>query len=41
MKIALTNKWTTPKSIVHGYYEIRKWFLERYDIDVYLHGWKD
>lgn len=30
-----------PRSYKEGYYELKKWFLDRYNCDVYLHTWKD
>jgi hypothetical protein len=40
MKIALTVSGQ-PRRARNGFYELKKWFLDRYDIDVYLHGWID
>lgn len=39
MKIALLISGQ-PRRYRHGHHELRRWFLERYDIDVYLHSWK-
>jgi hypothetical protein len=39
MKIALLLSGQ-PRRHRHGYHELRRWFLERYDIDVYMHAWK-
>ena len=39
MKIALLLSGQ-PRRYRHGYHELRRWFLERYDIDVYMHAWK-
>ena len=30
-----------PRNYEQGYYELKKWFLDRYDCDVYLHSWKE
>ena len=39
MKIALLLSGQ-PRRYRHGYYELKRWFLDRYDIDVYMHAWK-
>lgn len=39
MKIALILSGQ-PRRYRNGYKELKKWFLDRYDIDVYLHAWK-
>jgi hypothetical protein len=39
MKIALLLSGQ-PRRYRNGYKELKKWFLDRYDIDVYLHAWK-
>lgn len=28
-----------PRRYEHGFQELKKWFLDKYDIDVYLHTW--
>jgi len=38
MKIALTLSGQ-PRRYQLGYKQLKKWFLDRYDIDVYLHSW--
>jgi glycosyltransferase involved in cell wall biosynthesis len=40
MKIALLISGQ-PRRYREGYQELKKWFLDKYDIDVYLHAWKD
>jgi len=30
-----------PRNYEQGYLELKKWFLDRYDCDVYIHTWKD
>jgi hypothetical protein len=30
-----------PRNYEQGYHELKKWFLDKYDCDVYLHTWKD
>lgn len=30
-----------PRNIYPGYKELKKWFLDKYDIDVYMHAWED
>jgi hypothetical protein len=40
MKIALTISGQ-PRRYEHGFKELKRWFLDRYDIDVYLHAWQD
>jgi hypothetical protein len=40
MKIALTISGQ-PRRYRHGFKELKRWFLDRYDIDVYLHAWQD
>jgi hypothetical protein len=40
MKIALTL-CGQPRNIDVGYKELKKWFLDKYDIDVYMHAWKN
>ena len=39
MKIALCLSGQ-PRNYELGYQELKKWFLDKYDIDVYLHAWK-
>ena len=39
MKIALLLSGQ-PRRYRNGYKELKKWFLDRYDIDVYLHAWE-
>lgn len=39
MKIALLISGQ-PRRYRNGYHELKKWFLDRYDIDVYLHAWE-
>ncbi len=39
MKIALLLSGQ-PRRHRNGYKELKKWFLDRYDIDVYLHAWE-
>ena len=38
MKIALTLSGQ-PRRYKSGFKQLKKWFLDRYDIDVYLHSW--
>lgn len=38
MKIALTLSGQ-PRNYRIGFKELKKWFLDKYDIDVYTHGW--
>lgn len=38
MKIAMTISGQ-PRRYEHGFQELKKWFLDKYDIDVYLHTW--
>ena len=40
MKIALTISGQ-PRRYRNGFKELKRWFLDRYDIDVYLHAWQD
>lgn len=40
MKIAMTISGQ-PRRHIHGFKELKKWFLDRYNIDVYLHTWVD
>ncbi len=40
MKIAMTISGQ-PRRYKHGFKELKRWFLDRYDIDVYLHAWQD
>tara|TARA_R110000803_G_scaffold27321_1_gene63972 strand:+ start:4875 stop:5621 length:747 start_codon:yes stop_codon:yes gene_type:complete len=40
MKIAMTISGQ-PRRYKHGFKELKKWFLDKYDIDVYLHAWQD
>ena len=40
MKIALTLSGQ-PRRYQLGFKQLKKWFLDKYDIDVYLHAWKD
>lgn len=30
-----------PRRLEAGFYELKKHFLDRYDIDIYMHSWKD
>jgi len=39
MKIAVCISGQ-PRSYEQGYYELKKWFLDRYDCDIYIHTWK-
>jgi hypothetical protein len=40
MKIAICISGQ-PRNYEEGFYELKKWFLDRYDCDVYFHTWKD
>ena len=40
MKIAICISGQ-PRNYEEGFYELKKWFLDRYDCDVYIHTWKD
>jgi hypothetical protein len=40
MKIAICISGQ-PRSYEAGFYELKKWFLDRYDCDVYIHTWED
>ena len=40
MKIAICISGL-PSSYKEGFKELKKWFLSRYDCDVYIHTWKD
>ena len=40
MKIAMTISGQ-PRQFASGFLECKKWFLDKYDIDVYLHSWVD
>lgn len=40
MKIAICISGQ-PRNYEQGYKELKKWFLDRYDCDVYFHTWKD
>ena len=40
MKIAVCVSGQ-PRNYEQGYYELKKWFLDKYDCDVYIHAWKD
>ena len=40
MKIAMTISGQ-PRRLEAGFYELNKHFLSKYDIDVYMHSWKD
>ena len=40
MKIAMTISGQ-PRQYAAGFLECKKWFLDKYDIDVYLHSWVD
>lgn len=40
MKIAISLSGL-PRQYKKGYEELKKWFLDRYDCDVYIHTWKD
>ena len=40
MKIAVCISGQ-PRNYEQGYYELKKWFLDKYDCDVYFHTWKD
>jgi hypothetical protein len=40
MKIAMTISGQ-PRQYAAGFLECKKWFLDKYDVDVYLHSWVD
>jgi hypothetical protein len=40
MKIAMTISGQ-PRRLEAGFYELNKYFLSKYDIDIYMHSWKD
>ncbi len=40
MKIAICISGQ-PRNYEKGYLELKKWFLDKYDCDVYIHTWKD
>lgn len=40
MKVAICISGQ-PRNYEQGYYELKKWFLDKYDCDVYIHTWKD
>ena len=40
MKIAVCISGQ-PRNYEKGYQELKKWFLGKYDCDVYIHTWKD
>ena len=40
MKIAMTLSGQ-PRRLEAGFYELKKHFLSKYDIDVYMHSWRD
>ena len=40
MKIAICISGQ-PRNYEYGYHELKEWFLDRYDCDVYFHTWKD
>ena len=40
MKIAVCISGQ-PRNYEKGYQELKKWFLDKYDCDVYIHTWKD
>ena len=40
MKIAICISGQ-PRNYKKGYQELKKWFLDRYDCDVYIHTWED
>lgn len=40
MKIAICISGQ-PRNYEQGYKELKKWFLDRYDCDIYFHTWKD
>lgn len=40
MKIAMTISGQ-PRRYKEGFHELKKWFLDKYDIDVYMHAWVD
>jgi hypothetical protein len=40
MKIAICISGQ-PRSYKEGYYELKKWFLDKYNCDVYIHTWED
>ena len=40
MKIAVCISGQ-PRNYEQGYLELKKWFLDKYDCDVYIHTWKD
>jgi hypothetical protein len=40
MKIAVCISGQ-PRNYEKGYQELKKWFLDKYDCDIYIHTWKD
>jgi len=40
MKIAILVSGQ-PRRYRNGFKDLKKWFLDRYDVDVYLHAWED
>jgi hypothetical protein len=40
MKVAICISGQ-PRNYEQGYYELKKWFLDKYDCDIYIHTWKD
>jgi hypothetical protein len=40
MKIAILISGQ-PRNYKKGYLELKKWFLDKYDCDLYIHTWKD
>jgi len=40
MKVAICISGQ-PRNYKKGYYELKKWFLDKYDCDVYIHTWED
>ena len=40
MKIAVCISGQ-PRNYEQGYHELKKWFLDKYDCDIYIHAWKD
>ena len=38
MKVAICISGQ-PRNYEQGFKELKRWFLDRYDIDVYLHAW--
>ena len=40
MKIAVCISGQ-PRNYKQGFAELKKWFLSKYDCDIYIHTWKD